>query len=83
MSATMVSSEQRVEAEKTAPANLEEAVLVESKEEDYPHGLQLAFVVLGILLCLFLVSRDRLVCTLNWCRGVSGDAANRLITGSP
>ena len=46
MSATMVSSEQRVEAEKTAPANLEEAVLVESKEEDYPHGLQLAFVVL-------------------------------------
>lgn len=82
MSATTVSSEQRVEAEKSAPTNLEEAVRVESKEEDYPHGLQLAFVVLGILLCLFLVSCDRLLCTLSWCSGVSGDAADSLIAGS-
>ncbi|KAM3478621.1 hypothetical protein MY5147_002133 [Beauveria neobassiana] len=58
MSVDTVSSEQRVEAEKTTPVNLEEseAPLVETKDEDYPRGLQLAFVVLGILLCLFLVS---------------------------
>ncbi|KAM3507422.1 hypothetical protein MY11210_007146 [Beauveria gryllotalpidicola] len=55
-----VSSEQRVEAEKTTPVNLEEteAPLVETKDEDYPRGLQLAFVVLGILLCLFLAALD-------------------------
>ncbi|KAM3560145.1 hypothetical protein MY1884_003094 [Beauveria asiatica] len=60
MSVTRVSSEQRVEAEKTVPVNLEEteAPLVETKDEDYPRGLQLAFVVLGILLCLFLAALD-------------------------
>ncbi|KAM3439702.1 hypothetical protein NHJ13734_003583 [Beauveria thailandica] len=60
MSVTTVSSEQRVEAEKTVPVNLEEteAPLVETKDEDYPRGLQLAFVVLGILLCLFLAALD-------------------------
>ncbi|KAM3502074.1 hypothetical protein MY10362_005101 [Beauveria mimosiformis] len=60
MSVTAVSSEQRVEAEKRASVNLEEteAPLVETKDEDYPRGLQLAFVVLGILLCLFLAALD-------------------------
>ncbi len=60
MSAAIVSAEQRVEAEKTTLTSLEEAALEETKEEDYPHGLQLAFVVLGILLCLFLVSHRSL-----------------------
>ncbi|OAA57313.1 MFS multidrug transporter [Cordyceps fumosorosea ARSEF 2679] len=57
---TTVSSDQRVEDEKTTPVtNLEAAALVvEPKEEEYPHGLQLVFVVLGILLCLFLAALD-------------------------
>ncbi|TQV91954.1 MFS gliotoxin efflux transporter GliA [Cordyceps javanica] len=58
MSATTASTEQHVEPEKTTTPNQEEAALVNTKDEEYPSGLQLAFVVLGILLCLFLAALD-------------------------